>query len=217
MANNPDDYECGRCGGELDGGHPYAWRCDPCSIYYSPSSLGTLAGNYLGFWATLKSTRQTAPAFPPTPAVSSPSASSYSVAGHQFDVFNPYTGVWSCDGCGLNATDAVVEASWKTGNVPAILATCPRATPAMGAPAINPAPAAPLVWKTTSVDPVERIIYFDLVEGLPPTRPTCLDCGTTISSTMDAYYGRDPQEAARCSPCRSAYVKSRRSLLPEIA
>lgn len=35
----------------------------------------------------------------------------------------------------------------------------------------------------------------------------CLTCRTALSDYLDAYYGRDPFEAQRCSKCRSPKKK----------
>lgn len=33
-------------------------------------------------------------------------------------------------------------------------------------------------------------------------RPKCIRCSKELSSTLDAYYGKDPMEARRCAKCR---------------
>jgi hypothetical protein len=35
-----------------------------------------------------------------------------------------------------------------------------------------------------------------------PERPKCTTCKRELSKEMDAYYGKDPKEAAKCTPCR---------------
>lgn len=34
------------------------------------------------------------------------------------------------------------------------------------------------------------------------TQNLCLDCGRELSKTLDAYYGKDPNDAKRCVKCR---------------
>jgi len=35
-----------------------------------------------------------------------------------------------------------------------------------------------------------------------PKKPVCTTCGRELSSTLDAYYGKDPEAAKKCASCR---------------
>jgi hypothetical protein len=57
-----------------------------------------------------------------------------------------------------------------------------------------------------SVFDAETSFTFPGFEGettaTEPERPRCISCSIELSTTLDAYYGRDAYEASQCATCR---------------
>jgi hypothetical protein len=48
----------------------------------------------------------------------------------------------------------------------------------------------------------EYVYTCNVLEAAPAGKPTCTACRREMSEALDAYYGRDPVEAAKCADCR---------------
>lgn len=106
-----------------------------------------------------------------------------------------------CPGCGLHSS----HASWCPANPSSTVAQTNQLFKrafAATLPGVAPAPVAPprrslhsYVYDSDADDPPAPL-------ARPKIYPCCTRCRREMSPELDAYYGRDPYEAAMCDPCR---------------
>lgn len=113
----------------------------------------------------------------------------------------------SCIDCGKRFSDQEMKDA-VTGGAPL--------TPCAGAPQAHPGAAmqAQINQLTNAVlgSTFSSPILFVEPEKVVASRPVCSQCPTELSSTMDAYYGRDEYLKGMCSPCRGVVEKKRKEL-----